>query len=84
MKLEEIIDIADAAYPDDFVRQYFNEPEKDHGDSLARFIAFEIIETFDEDGTDENQLAQAIHAIANGRDELDRVLDALGAKARDL
>lgn len=84
MKLEELIDIANQAYPDDFVRQYYDDPQGNHGDSLARFIAFEIIETFDEEGTDENQLAQAIHAIANGRDELDKVLDALGEKARSL
>jgi hypothetical protein len=84
MKLEELIKIADDAYPDGFVKQYYDDPQGNHGDSLARFIAFEIIETYDEDGTDENQLAQAIHTIANGRDELDRVLEALGAKARDL
>jgi hypothetical protein len=84
MKLEALIDIADQAYPDGLVRNYFDDPQGNHGDSLARFIAFELTETFDENANDENQLIQAIHVIANGRDELEQVLDALGEKARNL
>ena len=48
MLLIEAIRIADAAYGDGLVQQYSDEPNGHHGDTLAKFIAVEITETFDQ------------------------------------
>jgi len=81
MTLEKIIDVADQAFPDGFVRKYYDDPQTEHGDSMARFIAFNIIETYEEDITDEEQLAAAMHCLLNGRDELIAVIEALAKAA---
>jgi hypothetical protein len=49
MKLESLISIASSAYPDDLIQQYFEKPKERHGDTLAEFIAVELVETYDEE-----------------------------------
>jgi hypothetical protein len=41
-QLERMIDLADAAYPDGYVRMYHEDRKRNNGDSMARFIALEI------------------------------------------
>jgi hypothetical protein len=77
MTLEQIIDIADQAYPDGFIRLYFDEPDGQHGDTLAKFIVLEIKETYDADTDDTAQLRVAFEAMLSGAAELDKVGMAL-------
>jgi len=84
MKLNELIEIVSAAYPDgliaveywDFKRQCPRRNPKG-GDTLALFIALEIKDTYDSDATDEQQLETALRAIERARGDLDTVSEAL-------
>ena len=84
MKLNELIEIVSAAYPDgliaveywDFKRECPRRNPKG-GDTLALFIALEIKDTYDADATDEEQLATALRAIDRARGDMDAVSAAL-------
>ncbi len=79
MELKKLIEAASEGYPDGLVERYFENPDENHGDSLAKFIAIELSETFDEDAlTDEDQVLAAIHQMRRARAELDSVISALG------
>lgn len=77
MKLSEIIAIADRAYPDGLVQAHFENPDGQHGDTLAEFIALELKDTYDADASSQDQLAEAVRAMRRARDELEGVLAAL-------
>ena len=85
MKLTEIIKVASSAYPDDLIMRYHKNPKHDFGDTLARFLAVEIKETYDADEPAGEQLLHAarkvdtaIQALAKVRERLQNVgLDAL-------
>lgn len=80
LTLDELIQMVNAIYPDGKVFEYHNEPDGLHGDGLARFIAFELGETF-VDGTDvRDQLEDAIHAMTTAWNELGAVREALIAE----
>ena len=84
MKLNELIEIVSAAYPDgliaveywDFKRQCPRRNPKG-GDTLALFIALEIKDTYDADATGEQQIETALRAIERARGDLDTVSAAL-------
>ena len=78
LTLKEIIKIANDAYPDNLIQQYFDEPNKSHGDSMAEFIANELKETFDDakDYTEKGQLENALGRILTAHCEMQRVIDA--------
>jgi len=84
MKLNELIEIVSAAYPDgliaveywDFRRECPRRNPKG-GDTLALFIALELKDTYDADATDEQQIETALRAIARARGDLDAVSTAL-------
>ena len=44
--IDDIIRVADKAYPDGRVLAYHQHPKGKHGDTLAEFIAIELRETF--------------------------------------
>ena len=75
MKLEEIVAIANDAYYDDAVSRSL--AGEDVGDTLARFIASEIEETYDPAASSLAQLYRAAQVIETAKDELAGVLDAL-------
>jgi hypothetical protein len=88
MKVDKLIKIADKAYPDGCIAACWDRKahrpktlEECGGagcyDGLARFVAVEISETYDDDCSDDEQLEQAARAIQNAADELQRVADAL-------
>jgi hypothetical protein len=81
MTLRQIIDIADAAYHNGLIRKYDLEPDGEHGDSLAGFIARELKETYDEDATDAQQLDAAYVALNTAVCELQDVVDAFEGRA---
>lgn len=76
MTLKQIIEIADDAYPDGMVADYFRAPDEDHGDTLAQFIAIELKETYDPNGSDAEQLVAAAKAMRTALSELQEVTDA--------
>lgn len=82
MKLDEIIQIADKAYPDGLVGCYFREPAEDHGDTLAQFIAAEIQDTFNPKDSDCEQLEEAMRVLRKATNEIADVMDALDCEYR--
>lgn len=80
MKLKDLIAIANGVYPDGLIQQYFEKPRKDHGDSLAAFIASELTSTLDQARSDAEQIRDAINAMERARDEIEKVIGALEGK----
>lgn len=79
MTLQEIIDIADYAYPDGLIGAYHQNITVDNGDTLSQFIAIELRETFDPDATDAEQLVAAEHVTEQALNELEAVREAFTA-----
>ena len=79
MELKKLVDIVDEAYPDGLVGLYFQGPEGKHGDTLAKFIASELKDTFNAEATDKEQLTTAAHQMRIACQELQGVVDALEA-----
>lgn len=77
MTLDQLIAIADGAYPDGFVGMYHQEPDEQHGDTLAKFIAIELKDTFDSDLDDDIQIQEATRALETAVRELNGVVSAL-------
>lgn len=75
--LSEIIAIADKGYASDgLVLAYFNEPDVDHGDTLAKFVVLELKDTFSPEDRPETQLDTAKDAMLSARKQMDGVTDA--------
>lgn len=81
MKLQQLINIANDAYPDDMILQYFEKPKGNHGDTLAKFITVELEETFSEESDSDTQIAEAIRAMNTAKREIDNVIRGLEAHA---
>lgn len=87
MKLNELIRIADRAYPDgvlaaqwDFGKEDVrDEPEAGLNDTLAQFIVMEIKETYDPDADKAEQCFTASRQIERAADELLKVSAELAA-----
>ena len=87
MKLNDLIVIASAAYPDgliaveywDFKRARPRRNPKD-GDTLALFVANEIADTYDPDASNEQQIETALDALAAARGDLEAVRTALAGE----
>ena len=83
MMINQLICRAASVYPEAGVLDYWDMEEggprenRDGGDSLARFIAMEIADTFDEGGADLGQVRRAAGAIRAAADELSAVAFAL-------
>jgi hypothetical protein len=77
MTLGKLIDIIDEAYGEDRVKLYFEDPDGAHGDSLARFIAIEIRETYDPSAATEKQIEEAMRCMSSARGQLEDVIKAL-------
>lgn len=85
MKIKELLDIANEGYDDGWLAQFYDDEgnfveSKNAGDTLARFIVIELIETFDPKASDESQLSEARLAMANAMDDVDGVRIALEKK----
>ena len=83
MILNQLICRAASVYPEAGVLDYWDLEEggprenRDGGDSLARFIAMEIADTFEEGGDELRQVRSAAGAIRAAADELNAVAHAL-------
>ena len=63
MTLDELMDRANALYPDNMILRYYQEPKRNHGDTLAKFIVLELQDTFDPDAPEHEQLSTARRAL---------------------
>lgn len=77
MKLRQLIAIAAEGYSENLPLGYFDDPNGEHGDTLAEFIMKEIVDTFEEDESDLKQLAEARRVLRNAIAELKDVVRAL-------
>lgn len=85
MKVVEILDIAAAAYPEEYLRHYYHANglnagefnQKGSGDTLAEFIVKEIISTYDPERTSLEQLKDAHNVMQRASSELDCVVNDL-------
>lgn len=94
MKLAELQNLANQGYGrcggDDSMRPYYNRktgqarPFAKGGDSLARFVALELAETFNETLDEHEQLDGAICALENAKADLDGAIQILDWKLRNL
>ena len=91
MKLNDLIAAADAVYPDGCVAQWwdaegqrvFEMDEADVGDTLARFIAVEISETYQDEDDDAEKLSNAAYKMKTAAGELGAVSKALERAAKE-
>lgn len=84
-RLDKIIKIADKAYPsDDNEVLHEHQGWKDVGDTLAKFIALELKDTYDAWASKEEQLLAACEALGKGRAQLENVECALKERWRKL
>ena len=83
MKLNELLEIAHRAYPEEHTRLCWDAKKQkvrtDMGDTLAEFVVREFVDTFDADASEENQLDAALCAMRWACTELTTVLEALEA-----
>ena len=77
MKLTEIMKIASSAYPDDLIMRYHKNPKHDFGDTLAKFLAVEIKDTYDADEPAGEQLLYAARKVDTAIQELAKVRERL-------
>jgi len=76
MTLDEIIEIADRAYPYGLVSLYHRLPNGNHGDTLAQFIVNELTDTYDDKVSSGFQLVEARNCLVIAQNDLRRVTDA--------
>ena len=81
MKLNELLEIVHAAYPDGITRLCWDEKGQrargDQGDTLAAFIVAEIADTYEGMATTGEQLDDALDALRRAATELGAVIAAL-------
>ena len=82
MKLVELLNAANQGYPDRDLAEYYDTKTgalKKHGsgDTLAKFIVLELIETFDSKASDDFQIGIATQILERARTDLLDVLQAL-------
>jgi len=75
MKLSEIINIANEAYPDSLISKNFNPKTgkattNHHGDGLANFIVRELVDTYDRKAISRDQLIEAQRVMSMASREL--------------
>ena len=83
MTINEIITRAASVYPECWILQYWDMEKqcavfnRDGGDTLAQFIAWEIYETYDPDAGDDEQLNTAIRKTREAANDLQAIVTAL-------
>ena len=75
MKLAELIQIVDEAYPDGLVARAHKG--EDVGDALALFIVRELADVHDPDASDAEQTSAARRALETAINEMQAVCNAL-------
>lgn len=79
MTLDELIECINPMYEDGLLELYYQHPDGEHGDGLAKFIVIELTERFNAEATDAAQFEDAMQALVSARDQVDEVITALHA-----
>jgi len=74
--LEKIIEIADQAYGDGLVQAAFDFRPHHNADTLALFIVRELLEVYEPEATDIEQLREGQRVMLTAYDEIGAVVDA--------
>jgi len=83
MKINKLVKLAAKGYPDGLVMSYWDFKKRtwkenpEAGDSLARFIAIELAETFDRNASDSQQIDEAKRVLLSAAEQLEHVAQAL-------
>ena len=81
MKLIELMQKANAGYPDGFLANYYHpktgQKKRGSGNGLAQFIAVELIETFSDDTDEDAQIQTAVQMLENAIRDIQATIDAL-------
>ena len=83
MTLNSLIDSANDGYPDGYLALYWNRKtqkviNKNHGDSLAKFIVAELQSTYIEDADNSTQILEAQTALRSAVSDIELVIEELG------
>lgn len=77
----ELLELANQAYDDGFLSTYYTKKgtlnRRGTGDTLAKFIVIELIETFDPKATKQAQLWTAIKAVESAKYQCDELQEHL-------
>jgi hypothetical protein len=91
MNLLQLQQLADKGYGDGTMGCYYNhktgKPKlyaRSGGDTLAKFIAIELAETFEPDAPEGDQLAEAIRVMVRASEDLGNVIDVLVKRNTEL
>ena len=83
MKLNALLEIVHRAYPEEHTRQCWDAKKQrvltGTGDTLAEFVVGEVVDTYEETGTDDLQIGAALDAMRWACTELEAVVRALEA-----
>lgn len=74
---KELLDLANEVYDDGFLANYYTKEGKvknGSGDTLAKFIVIELLETFDPKAEKKNQLRTAMEAMESAKYQRARIL----------
>ena len=79
--LDELIQKASEAYPDDFVSDEFFQMKADKPESfrteLASFIVRQMRDLYDVDSSDEQNITRIVGGLEHARDDLEAVIGRL-------
>ena len=81
MKLLELLNAANEGYPEGYLAEYYDpdtgKRKSGDGDTLAKFIVLELIDTFDFKSSDDAQIDEATRVLESARRDLLGVIEAL-------
>ncbi len=82
MRLHQLVEAAGKCYPEEFVTRHF-DPVRERvrrlraGDTLAGFIVAELLETYEPESADQEQVAEAIRVLEQAKTDLESSLRGL-------
>jgi hypothetical protein len=87
LTLVEVLDIAAAGYPDEFLRVYYHAEtgefnDEGCGDTLAESIVREIRETFDPGLTKTQQLQEVTRVLCKAIEDIESILKSVEASGQ--
>lgn len=85
MELKKLLEVANKGYPDGYLAHYYDEDGnfvEGDGDTLARFVVIEIIETYAPGESEEEQLETATTAMKRARKDIEGVVQALKSELK--